>query len=395
MNMKSTKRTSLLLSIAALILMAITLPPLASAKDAVQAAVTPIVPPTPIKQVNGTEYSSGTYAIGTIQLLYTVFAYTFTAGEFGQFTLDLKDLQVNTTGQSPSYPVTLNLIQTGSSNLTLTPVPDTHSVTAPVGTDYWDGSSTVTISIPSFVPSTPSLNLDGTVLVGNLQLKTPDAGAHLDTVTTVQVHIMLVHPNSCLKLYDYFTDEAFTTIVTSTFVNLGGRPKVVKATNPFGQFSNNILVANTCGGIESFDLLIKLDSHFETNPNNNPGNAVSTYQTGSTLDPTGTLVTPPNVIPSIWTGTPQGQKLCLPNISLAAGSSLLATVHMQLIKGNAPTWLGGTYDSGTGQWSGSFGGFVGELDVAGSTSNCTGLGTLHTLVSPSNPAFASMSFTTQ
>ncbi|OFW28528.1 MAG: hypothetical protein A3J28_10520 [Acidobacteria bacterium RIFCSPLOWO2_12_FULL_60_22] len=381
------KRTSLLLSIAVLALVAFTFPSLASAKDAVQGAVTPVVPPTPILKVNGTEYSKGTYAVGTIQLLYTVIGFQFTAGDFGEFRLDMQDVRINTTGQSPSYPVTLTLPQTGSSNLILTPVPDIHSVTAPAGTDYWDGFSMVKISIPSFVPSTPSLNEDGDVLVGNLQLKTPDAGAHLDTVTTVQVHIMLVYPNSCLKLYDYFTDEAFTTIVTSTFVKLGGNPKVVKATNPFGQFSDNILVANTCNGIESFDLLIKLDNHFETNPNNNPGNAVSTFLSG-VLTPTAGPIT------LFGTATAQGQKLCLPNITVPAGSSLLATVHMQLIKGNLPTWLGGTLDPNTGQYTGTFGGFVAELDVAGSTSNCTIPGTLHLLGNP-NPAFASMSFTTQ
>jgi hypothetical protein len=50
------------------------------AKDAVVAAVaTPLSPPNPIIIQNGTQYSQGTYAIGTIQLFYTVQGYQFPA----------------------------------------------------------------------------------------------------------------------------------------------------------------------------------------------------------------------------------------------------------------------------------------------------------------------------
>ena len=60
------------------------------AKDAVVAAITtPMTPSNPIIIQNGTQYSQGTYAIGTIQLFYTVPAYQFPAGNFGYFTLDL------------------------------------------------------------------------------------------------------------------------------------------------------------------------------------------------------------------------------------------------------------------------------------------------------------------
>ena len=356
-----------------LLVLALSFSTLASAKDAIKASVAPLGSPTPILQVNGNPYSAGTYAVGTIQLFYTVNAYQFTAGDFASFRLDMQDINMG-ANPATSYPVTLNLTQTGSANLVLTPVPASFSVTG-VG---WTGSSTVTISIPSFVPSTPSLNVDGTDLVGNLQLVTSPQGAHLDTVTTVQVHIKLVHPTACLRVFDFITDEEFNAILTSTVVNVNNKGKV-NSTIP-GQFSDNILVANTCSTSQSFDLLIGLDSSFDTNPHGNPGNATFTYLKTGYVDPSSFSIS------AFGSGTPQGERLCLASIVVPGGDTFLATVHMGIIRGMLASALPS---------SGTFT-FRAELDVAGSTSGCTNpsAGALNSMATP-NPASATLTFTTQ
>jgi hypothetical protein len=86
------------------------------AKDAVVASITtPMTPSNPIIIQNGTQYSQGTYAIGTIQLFYTVPAYQFPAGNFGYFTLNLS-IQSGKNTPTTNYPVVLSLKQTGSAN---------------------------------------------------------------------------------------------------------------------------------------------------------------------------------------------------------------------------------------------------------------------------------------
>ncbi len=355
---------------AVLAVLVLGLTPQALAKDAVKASVTPQGSPVPIMKENGTPYSSGTYAIGTIQLFYTVSAFQFPSGNFASFQLDMMDMAY-TANPATSYPVTLNLVQTGSSNLVLSPLLSSFIVS---GTG-WSGSSIVTISIPASVASDPSLNLDGTDLIGNLQMVTSPQGAHLDTVTTVQVHIKLVHPTACLRVYNFFTDQAFTTIVTSTDVNVNNKGKVT-ATNPFGQLSDNILVVNTCSTPISFDLQIELDSSFQTNPNGNPGNAVFVYLTSGYMDPSTFNMA------AFGSGTPQGQHLCLCNLTVPAGDTMLITVHMGIIRNMLASALpaDGTFDFGA------------EVYAAGSTLNCTTSGSPHPLADPSY-AYTPLPFT--
>lgn len=338
------------------------------AKDAINASVTPVSGPTPIVVNNGNPYSNGTFAVGTIQLFYTVTAFQFPSGQFATFQVGLRD-QNEIQNPSTVYPVMLSLVQPGSSNLTLTPVPASFNVT---GTS-WTSSSIVTVSIPSGVAQDPSLNIDGTDLVGNLQLETSPQGAHLDTVTTIQVHVKLIHPTACLRFFDFITDEAFTTTVSSTVVNLGGHPLKVVATNPFGQFSDNLLVVNTCGVSESFDIKAGLDSDFQTTPHGNPGNAVFTYFTSGYVDPNSFNVT------GFGTGTPEGEQLCLTGISVPAGDTFLVTVHMGIDKRTLPSQLP---SNNTFMFSGG-------LYTAGSACS----GTPDSLATP-DPASASLSFTT-
>jgi len=392
--MNSTNRTSWMLIVTMLALIAWVAPTAASAKDAVSASVdgasveylAPSIYEPSLTAImnNGNPLSQGTYAVGTIQLFFAVNATEFPIGDFASFSLDLAIKQGPTTGQQTQYTqfpggIPLSLRQTGSENLTLSWNPLGFSVTD----DSWSDSTTVTISIPDGVP-----NDDGTDLVANLQLEAA-RGSHLDTPTTVQVHILLVHPAACTSLHSFLTDNEFTTIVTDTLVNMGGprnNPKVV-STSPFGQFSYNVLILNNCGTDQVFNLGITLDNHFETNPKNNPGNAVFTYLLGETVDPSEFDIT------DFGTGTGAGQNLWFSDITVPAGHSFLVTVHIQLIKGEALSWLPLT-STDPPPPAGIFSGFAAQLYTPSTTlsSLSTGSGIPAPLVEPSSDT-ATMDFT--
>jgi hypothetical protein len=234
----------------------------------------------------------------------------------------------------------------------------------------------VTISIPGFVATNPALNVDGTVLVGNFKL---DAGNDLKTVTNVQVRIRLVNPttaSACLRVYDFITDADLTNAITSTEVGVNKKGKVT-STNPYGSLSENLMVVNTCATSETFDAKVTVDPSFSTQPNNNPGNAVFTFATDGEIDPS------TFAIGSFGLGTPQGQALCLQNVTVPAGSTFLTTVHMNINNGMAAASLPG---GGTGP--GTFSGFRAALSTAG--FGCSG--SLVSIASP-NPVSAPVAFT--
>jgi hypothetical protein len=286
----------------------------ALAGDAIKASVEPAADPAPLVTANGAGYTPGTYAIGTVRLVYTVIANAFTPGDFATFTLNLENTAGYSGGNATGYPVTLSLVQTGSTNLTLTPA----TATFAVGNSSWQDSTTVKISIPAGVP-----NDDGTVLVGNLQLRTSPPGNHLDTVTSVQVHIRLVYPalGQCLRTYNFVTDESLAALTPPVTVNV--KQGSIKSTQP-GQFSNDVLVVNACSEAQTFDLGVGLDAAFQTHPSGNPGNAVFTFVTAGTAVPTVTTIG--SYAPG--DGTPQHQSLCLPALTVQPNQTLLTTVHM-------------------------------------------------------------------
>ena len=103
-------------------------PTAAIAKDAVDTAVVPgsLVNASSSRldavMNNGNPYANGTFAVGTIQLFYTVEGTTFPAGNFASFDMNMKIKLGPTTGQATAYPVnTLQLEQIGSKNIILTP----------------------------------------------------------------------------------------------------------------------------------------------------------------------------------------------------------------------------------------------------------------------------------
>jgi len=317
----------------------------------------PVGNPTPLIRNNGV-------VPGTIQLIYTVNANTFTAGSFGNFHIDLSIQPGATTA---NYSTNLDLDQNGSTNLDLTIVPDNFTVTG----RSWTAGVDVNISIPADVPGNPSLNTDGYTLVGNIGMSS--AGQrHLQTPTNIQVQIVLVHPSSqCLRLYDFIVNNDTGDIITSATytVSHGPNPKI-NGTQP-GGLLDAILLANTCSETESFDVLATLDKSFWTKPHANPGNAVFTYSTSGIIDPSTFNVS------AFGTGAGQQQNLCLSGLSLAAGQSFLMTVGVQVADDIPPPLSSAT--------------FTGAVSVANTSCSQS---QLNLLVTP-NPAGATLRLSQQ
>ncbi len=340
----------------------------AFAKDAVEASVTPpYTGLTPTVVVNGNPYSPGTYAVGTIQLFYEVDAMQFTAGQIASFQVNLADIAVNSTSQAPSYPVTLNMTQIGSTNLILTPTPASFSVTGLA----WSAISNVTVTVSPSVPGNPALNVDGTELVANMKLATSPSGSKLDTPTNIQVHVRLVHPTSCLRIYDFLMDQGMTDSVASLPISLwtnGAKKGKTKNTAP-PQLSNNVLVVNTCSSAQTFDLSVNVDGDFGLVG----GNPVRTYFKSGYADPATFDLS------SFGSGTPKGTSHCLSNITLPAGNTLLTTVHITIgeyLPSDLPA--DGTFD------------FSASVSVAG--TGCPG--TMNSTATP-NPANLAVPFSIQ
>ncbi|HET8636062.1 MAG TPA: hypothetical protein VFL96_04350, partial [Acidobacteriaceae bacterium] len=335
----------------------------AFANDQLTSSVTPLTGPTPVIVNNGVPS-------GTIQLWYHVVGSQFTCGQFAQFTLNLNDA-AGTSGQAPSYPVTLNLAQSGNG----TPVQLAPATTSfSVADNTWSDSTTVTVNIDCSKLAVPT---DGQDIVGNLNVSTSPSGSHLNTISTIQVHIVLAFPaeSACLKLYSFQTDPDTGGLLSTISLVENSHKGTVTSTNP-GIVSVDGLVVNTCPDSKTFGLGIGLDSNWSTNPSNNPGNAVFTFTETGELDPTVTNFTVPTT-----GGTGQGQALCLDNVSLASGNSYLVTVHSQLNSGIAISSLPATAFT-----------FSAALSTAGtSCSSASYLPT--TLVGPANPVTSSLPYT--
>jgi hypothetical protein len=307
-------------------------------------------------------------AVGTIQVFYTVNASAFSIGEFASFDVNWDTSAGSGAATNYGAGVTFTLSQDQQGGyVDLLPSPNTFALTA----TGQNGVSRITVYIsPDNAGNLPSA-ADGTDLVGNLKL---DAGSKVGTVTNIQVHIRLVHPTDCLKVYDFVTDQDFNLgILNSTSLTIaknGPNAGKVMSSQP-GQFSDNVLVVNTCGSDQSFDLRIGLDSSFTTNG----ANAVKTYTAAGEFDSTDF-----NTIMSGY-GDPKGTSLCLQNVTVAAGMSFLATAHSK-IKDN---WLQTSLPADA------------SFDFAASlyqqvNAGCSG--SLHSLASP-NPAAFTLPFTTK
>lgn len=303
-------------------------------------------------------------AVGTIQLFYTVNAYQFPVGEFATFDVNWMN-NVGSPATNYGSGVAFNLLQSQQGgNVELSPDPASFTLTAA----GQSGVSTVTVSITNDNEGNPPPSADGTDLVGNLKL---DAGSKVGTVTNIQVHILLAHPTNCLKVYNFVTDQDFSVGMLST-TNMtvpshGMNAGKVTGTQP-GQYSDNVLIANTCATDQSFDLGIVLDSSFTTNPGPpSQGNAVLSYSA------TGEFDTSTFDILAFGTGTENQQNLCLQNVTVAAGDSFLATVHSKVKNSWPQSSLPGdrSFDFSASVYQNVNSGCTGQLDSLASPNPAT------------------------
>lgn len=322
------KKVCILLGVLLIVMLSLT----AWAKDAVVAAVSNPLPNPPgaIIMENGTHYSRGTYAIGTIQLYYTVTATQFTAGCNHSFDVAL-NYQDNGKGKPSKYPLDLNFRQTGSANLSLQPTQSGYSGITRASFPLY---ATVNICVPADVANDPVFQVDGTDLVGNLQLETVPKGANLDTVTTIQVHLILIHPSddACLRVLNFVTNNDITSALSSITVRKAAVPAAMPVGSTPSQLNYIVVVANTCSETHCIDLSFALDAAFQLGSGTNP---VKSFSSNDVLDEFQDVAT-------FWltapTATNQGTNTCL--YSTAGCFSIPATDTFMLkaditIKSNA------------------------------------------------------------
>ena len=354
------RNAPLFVSLAAVFVMTLT----ASAwgNDNIVSTVTPLTNPysnPPIIQINGISQ-------GNIRLVYTVVGTQFPCGvqnPFATFNLGMVDQR----GSGPirgSYPATLTLADSGNGTpVQLAPSPTSFTVNG-IG---WNDNSNVSINIDcgSLPPPT-----DGEVIDGQMNEST-NTGSHLNTISSIQVHIMLVFPaNACLKLYSLESDQNTFDLLTD--VKVIPQNSFTKATDP-SAVSVDGLVVNTCTVPEAFDIGINLGQFWENNSGPNIGSATYTYTTAGVFDPT-------NYGLAAWgTGTLQGETVCVKNFSLQPGYAFLMRVYSQIIPGVPVTNLPpGSFGFGAAMYTPS--------------SNCAGSLLPSSLVGPSNPASSSLAW---
>ena len=332
------------------------------ANDNIVSTVTPLTNPysnPPIVQINGVSQ-------GNIRLVYTVVGTQFPCGvqnPFATFNLGMVDQRGNGPVRG-AYPVALGLSDAGSGTpVQLAPTPDSFTVNG-IG---WSDNSNVSINIDCGALPAPS---DGQVIDGQMNEST-NTGSHLNTISTIQVHIMLVFPTSaCLKLYSLESDQNTFDVLTD--VKVIPMTTFTKSTDP-SAVSVDGLVVNTCTIPEAYDIAINLGQFWQNVSGPNIASATYTYTTAGVFDPT-------NYGLAAWgTGTQQGETLCVKNFTLQPGYSFLMRVYSQIIPGTPITNLP----------PGSFG-FGAALYTP--SSNCAGSLLPSTLVSPANPANSSLSW---
>jgi hypothetical protein len=307
---------------------------IACAKDALKVSVDEAAG-FPV-DTNGNPLSSGTYAVGTIKIYMIVVGTTWPA-TLPSVTLDLA---VEKRKEKPAtrYPVPIRLRDVGA-GLELTPV---LAEPGPVEDASWTGVSIVGVSVPPKIIDDPAMNADGTVLVGNLQTETTARKSKFDTVTTVKIHAMLVHPSeSCLKTATFVTNQSlsrnlssnsdgldftwgYKTAATTTFEYTVG-PKPIR---------DNVIIVNTCTTEQYYDAKIGLPTGFQKKP---PGNVVessiSTNANASSFpfsDPYSELVAAQSDFPA---ATGVGQELCVKDNTLAGEHSQWLSASVEVVGG--------------------------------------------------------------
>jgi hypothetical protein len=314
---------------------------IACAKDALKVSVVPSAAFT--FDTNGNPLSSGTYAVGTIKIYMMVVGTTWPATLPNVVTLDLA---VEQRKEKPAtrYPVAIRLRDVGA-GLILTPV------LADFDFDdaSWTDQSIVGVSVPQKIIDDPAMNADGTVLVGNLQTETTARKSRFDTVTTVKIHAMLVHPvpDLCLKTATFVTNQPLSRNLSSSSDGLdftwgyktAGPNTTFEYTADPSPIRDNVIIVNTCTTEQYYDAKIGLPTGFQKKSSGNVvDSSISMNANASSFpfsDPYQELkdaiaVPVPDDFPvTIGVGT----ALCVPNNTLAGEHSEWLSASVEVVGG--------------------------------------------------------------
>jgi hypothetical protein len=323
---------------------------------------------------NGNPLSAGTYAIGTLKLLYSNVDTMWIPGEFTNFTLHIATQQGHDK-LATSYPANVYFRQSGRGLvLEVTDCTSTTGATFNINNSVLilpNSAATADCNVKVSIPQVDeSLNFDGSVLVGNLQLET-DPRTHLDTVTSVQVRTMLVFPEAtCLRLFNVITNNGVDAVVTDFGIGAWyGSPspshpdgQIKTPTNP-SEPADLVYVVNTCGFSEDVYVKIDLESHFATDPPNNMG-----FYTSATFDENSSIPTDWGDFSSSSNAT-IADPACL-HLVIAANSSVAYKDKMELASTMTSQLPGYTSDGTT--WTGTFQSFLSGVYT---NNTCTTLST--------------------
>jgi hypothetical protein len=152
-------------------------------------------------------------------------------------------------------------------------------------------------------------------------------------VTTIQIHIMLVFPNACLKLYNVITDNGVTFVVDTYGIAAKSTPHLgdIKNTSPQGP-SDVVYVVNTCPESYPVDIGVNLQSDFTPAPAS-PGHSLAFFSS-NTFDPNSESLI------DAWGndefGSPSSTaigaaSLCLVNKTVLANTTYLVTAGFDLL----------------------------------------------------------------
>jgi hypothetical protein len=307
---------------------------IACAKEALKVSVVPSAAFT--FDTFGNPLSSGTYAVGTIKIYMIVVGTTWPA-TLPSVTLDLA---VEKRKEKPAtrYPVPIRLRDVGA-GLQLTPV----LAEFDVDNADWKGQSIVGVSVPQKIIDDPAMNADGTVLVGNLQTDTTARKSKFDTVTTVKIHTMLVHPSElCLKTATFVTNPPLNRNLSSSSDGLNftwgykttGQGTTFEYTVDPSQIRDNIIIVNTCITEQYYDAKIGLPTGFQKkSPGNVVDSSISTNANASSFpftNPYSELLAAQSDFPA---ATDVGEELCVEKNTLAGEHSQWLSASVEVVGG--------------------------------------------------------------
>ena len=203
--------------------------------------------------------------------------------------------------------------------------------------------TSVTVAVPVEVANDPDFQADGTELVANLQLSTGPR-VHLDTVTTVKVHLTLVHPDetACLVPLHMVASNDFGSNLGSSGITLQVHMENGLQSSPQGQ--HVVALVNTCSEARSVGLNTAINPNFELQS----AAAVQTTTRNQKIVDLSALLT---ALQDSNTFANQGSTMCLPSVSIPAQQTFIVKQHVKMkttaafpgAKGSMAEWLYGGF----------------------------------------------------